>query len=116
MTDSSDFFVAGGTLRPQALSYVSRPADQELLERVLASEFCYVLTSRQMGKSSLMIRTAQRLKERECAVALVDLTSIGSVSADEWYLGLLMRIKQGLRLAVDVPAWWAEHAKEYAGD
>ena len=47
-----DFFIAGGTLPPDTPSYVKRPADDELFKLALAGEFCYVLTSRQMGKSS----------------------------------------------------------------
>jgi hypothetical protein len=51
-----DFFVAGGTLRPGTASYVTRPTDDELFHMTLAGEFCFVLTPRQMGKSSLMVR------------------------------------------------------------
>ena len=45
-----------------------------------AGEFCYVLTARQMGKSSLMIRTALRLKEQGVRTAIIDLTKIGSLT------------------------------------
>ncbi len=61
----SDFFVAGGTLRPDSLSYVPRSADKELFELALASEFGYVLSARQMGKSSLMVRTEWRLRQQD---------------------------------------------------
>ena len=60
--DRSDFFVAGGTLRATAPSYVERPADGELYDNAMEGRFCYVLTCRQMGKSSLMIRTMHRLQ------------------------------------------------------
>ena len=52
-----EFYVTGGTLRHDAPSYVERRADRDLSEGLLQGEFCYVLTSRQMGKSSLMVRT-----------------------------------------------------------
>lgn len=80
MNDPSAFFKAGGTLRARAPSYVERPADQELFDRVLAGEFCYVLTARQMGKSSLMIRTVQRLREQDYKTVILDLTVIGGGS------------------------------------
>src|SRR5215210_689274 len=108
MSDQADFFIAGGTLRASAPSYVTRPADQELFDSALAGEFCYVLTSRQMGKSSLMVRTARGLKQAGAATVVLDLTSIGTVPIDMWYIGLLTRIKTDLRLAVDVEAWWNE--------
>jgi tetratricopeptide (TPR) repeat protein len=110
MSLPADFFIAGGTLRAHAPSYVTRPADQELLEHTLAGEFCYVLTPRQMGKSSLMIRTARRLAEAGRTVAILDLTGIGSGSADQWYQGLLEQIARDLRLNIDVPNWWQARA------
>ena len=58
-----EFYVVGGTMLPDAPSYVERNADKELFNALTNGEFCYVLTSRQMGKSSLMIRTASRLRE-----------------------------------------------------
>jgi hypothetical protein len=107
MIDAREFFVAGGTLRAQAPSYVTRPTDAELLNSLLQGEFCYVLTPRQMGKSSLMVRIAQQLRERQVRPVIVDLTSIGTGSSDEWYLGLMSRIRSGLRLDVEVQEWWS---------
>ena len=74
---SRSFFVTGGTLSTSASSYIVRQADTDLYNSLLAGEFCYVLNSRQIGKSSLMVRTAARLKEVGVAVAVLDLTSIG---------------------------------------
>ncbi len=83
MTDSpavgADFFVAGGTLRPTSESYVNRAADNDLHRYLQTGDFCYVLTSRQMGKSSLMMKTARRLKEEGVRTAIIDLTRVGTV-------------------------------------
>src|SRR5262245_34330309 len=103
----SDFFTAGGTLPPDAPSYVKRPTDDEVYRHIIAGEFCYVLTPRQMGKSSLMIRTAQRLSSAGVKSAIVDLTQIGTVdSEDQWYKGVLTQIKRRLRLNIDPVNWW----------
>ena len=81
-----EFYVTGGTLRHDAPSYVERRADRDLCEGLLACEFCYVLTSRQMGKSSLMVRTVKRLRNQGVSVAVLDLTAIGqNLSLEQWY-------------------------------
>jgi tetratricopeptide (TPR) repeat protein len=108
--DASDFFVVGGTVRSDSPSYVKRPADDELLNLALASRFCYVLTPRQMGKSSLMIRTARFLQQQGVRTAIVDLTQIGLVGVDQWYLNLLTDLKEDFGLSIDLEAWWRNHA------
>jgi hypothetical protein len=106
---TAEFFRAGGTLLPNARSYVTRPADDELFKQVLAGQFCYVLTSRQRGKSSMMVRTVNRLCEAGMACAIVDLSAIGAqASREQWYLGVLKKINNGLKTKVDVERWWIE--------
>src|SRR3982751_3738708 len=96
MTDSqTTFYVTGGTLKRTAPSYVARQADEDLYDGLNSGKFCYVLTSRQMGKSSLMVRTAARLRDEGVSVAVLDLTAIGqNLTAEQWYDGLLGRIGQ----------------------
>jgi WD40 repeat protein len=87
------FFTVGGTLPPDAPSYVMRQADEDLFAHLSAGDFCYLLTSRQMGKSSLMVRTTSRLKAAGARVAILDLTKIGqNVTIEQWYNGLLARL------------------------
>jgi hypothetical protein len=104
------FFIAGDMLPANTPSYVTRPADHDLSASVLEGAFCYVLTARQMGKSSLMVRTASHLREQRIRVAQVDLRTITSISTDEWYVDLLVRIQQGLDLKSDARAWWRTQA------
>ena len=96
-SSSSNFFVVGGTLKRDAASYVKRPVDDEILQLTLSGEYCNVLAARQTGKSSLMVRTSERLKEQGVRTVIIDLTSIGSnVAPSEWYFGLLSRLRREL--------------------
>lgn len=104
---SRNFYVIGGTLRPDAPCYVERRADAELFEGLIAGEFCYVLTSRQMGKSSLMVRTVGRLRQEGHGVAVLDLTAIGqNLSVEQWYNGLLERLGAQLDIEDELEDHW----------
>src|SRR5439155_18486545 len=103
----SPFYVTGGTLRQDAACYVERRADKDLLDGLLKGEFCYVLTSRQMGKSSLMVRTANKLRAQGIAVAVLDLTAIGqNLTPEQWYDGLVARMRRQLDLESAVAGIW----------
>jgi WD40 repeat protein len=108
------FYVTGGTLKVGEPSYVERRADTELFESLLAGEFCYVLTARQMGKSSRMARTAKRLEQADVCSAIVDLTQIGSErgaqAASQWYFGIANKIHQQLKIDAPLRPWWQERA------
>jgi tetratricopeptide (TPR) repeat protein len=108
----SGFYVTGGTLRRDAPSYVARRADEELFGGLSEGRFCYVLTSRQMGKSSLMVRTAARLRESGAAVAVLDLTAIGqNLTPEQWYDGLLGRVGQQLDLEDELEDFWTDNER-----
>lgn len=107
-TTPAEFYVIGGTLRRDAPSYVRRQADDDLYNGLTSGQFCYVLTSRQMGKSSLMVRTAVRLRADGVFVAVLDLTSLGqNVTAEHWYQGLLGLIGEQLDLEDELEDFWA---------
>lgn len=103
----SEFYVVGGTLRRDASCYVKRQADDDLYECLRQNHFCYVLTPRQMGKSSLMIRTASRLAKEGCGVVILDLTATGQhLSIDQWYGGLLAQIGSQTGLEDSLLDFW----------
>ncbi|MGA2247548.1 MAG: AAA-like domain-containing protein [Verrucomicrobiota bacterium] len=103
------FYVTGGALSLKSASYVPRRADEELFSALGTGEFCYVLTSRQRGKSSLMIRTAYRLRVAGHRVALLDLTRVGqNVTPEQWYLGLLDLLGESLNLQEKLDKFWNE--------
>src|SRR5438477_8029771 len=109
---ATSFYITGGTLQRDAACYVERRADSLLFDGLLRGRFCYVLTSRQMGKSSLMVRTAARLREEGVSVAVLDLTAIGqNLTAEQWYDGLLGKIGQQLDLEDELEDYWLEHER-----
>ena len=106
-----EFFVAGGTLWREAASYIVRPADEELFQLTLAGEYCDVLAARQMGKSSLMVRTAIRLQDSGVRSAILDISTLGGgISTPEaWFFGFLDELAVQLGLDEDVDSWWEAH-------
>lgn len=102
-------FSTGGTVQASRGVYIERAADRELLEHCRAGRFAYVLTTRQMGKSSLMVRTAEALAPEALSVR-IDLTKLGTqLTAEQWYMGILDEVADQLRLQTDVLAWWEAH-------
>src|SRR5215813_7235380 len=98
-SSATSFYIAGGTVRRDALCYVQRDADSKLYKGLKQGRFCYVLTSRQMGKSSLMVQTAALLREEGATVAMLDLTAIGqNLNPEQWYGGLLIQLGHQLGL------------------
>ncbi|HBB33866.1 MAG TPA: hypothetical protein DC064_19230, partial [Cyanobacteria bacterium UBA9273] len=105
-------YQVGGSLNNEDPNYVTRQADIDLYNALSAGEFCYVFNSRQMGKSSLMVRTMHRLQEEGISCVAIDMTLIGSenITPDQWYKGLAVELWQsfGLFGQVNFKAWWNE--------
>src|SRR5437879_4024159 len=107
---SPSIYTVGGTVQAGGGIYIPRRADDQLLDLCEAGVFSYVLTARQMGKSSLMVRTAERLSQRGTRSVVIDLTQLGvRVREEEWYFGLLTEAADQLRLGTDLLTWWRAH-------
>ncbi|MEG4961653.1 MULTISPECIES: AAA-like domain-containing protein [unclassified Microcoleus] len=111
-TTKPSYYQVGGSLTNNAPNYVKRQADDDLYNGLKAGEFCYVLNSRQMGKSSLQVRTIQRLRNEGIACAAIDISEIGNrgVTPEQWYAGLLRILENNFNLSdiVNVRTWWRD--------
>ncbi|NMG07246.1 CHASE2 domain-containing protein [Brasilonema sp. UFV-L1] len=105
-------YQVGGSLTINSPSYVERQADKRLYQALQEGEFCYVLNSRQMGKSSLLVRTRHRLQQDGFKCTTVDMTNIGceNITPEQWYKGVIAELWLGFKLLgkFNLKAWWRE--------
>jgi WD40 repeat protein len=107
-----NLYTIGGTVQAGSGAYVARSVDADLLDLCRRREFSFVLTARQMGKSSLMVRTAQSLAKESIRSVIVDLSQIGvRLSPEAWYLGIITTLEDALDLDTDIYEWWERHAQ-----
>ena len=104
-------YIFSGSLPEDATTYVTREADTQLYEGLKAGKYCYVLNSRQTGKSSLRVRTMRRLREEGFSCVAIDLSfgGIQYVTPEQWYVDLLDTLIDSLALDVDLEEWWEKY-------
>lgn len=112
MVNQAMKLAVGGPVQAKYGTYLSRPADEQLFQACQAGKFAYVLACRQIGKSSLMFATSEKLSKAGVRTALIDLNTIGlSVEADSWYFSLIAELARRLKLQVKVESWWEERPR-----
>ena len=105
-------YTVGGNVSADNNMYVERQADRDFYNGLLNGEFCYILNARQMGKSSLRVRVAQRLEAAGVACVNIDVTEIISegITQEHWYAGIINVIAKELDLVdFDMNSWWQQH-------
>lgn len=92
-------YILSGNLPPNSPTYVERDADENLYQALEDGQFCYVLSPRQTGKSSLKVRTMQRLPAEKFDCINIDLNNIGTdITIEQWYAGVIDCLAKGINL------------------
>lgn len=100
-------FQRGGALADAGAMYIEREADDELVTALAQGDYCLVFAPRQVGKSSLRVRAAQRLRELGSETAYVDLSAVGAeAQVLDWYFSVTREIAVSLGLAAEVSSFW----------
>lgn len=105
-------YQVGGSLKNDDPHYVKRQADDTLYEALKNRQFCYILNARQMGKSSLLVRTKSRLEAEGYRCTTLDMTQIGSenITPLQWYKGMVTDLWQGFNFSskFSIKNWWKD--------
>jgi hypothetical protein len=101
--DGNKFYrYTGGTLPRNEPTYVTREADNKLYQFAQSEKsnrVSFVLAPRQMGKSSLMVRTISNLPANDFLCVQVNLQGLGEVNSEiALYRSILSRICQQIKI------------------
>ncbi|MFB2879250.1 AAA-like domain-containing protein [Floridanema aerugineum] len=95
-----------------APTYVVRSADRHLYKALKLGQLCYILNSRQMGKSSLRVQIMKKLQAEGFVCSAIDISVIGNfqITLEQWYAGFAYLLVSGFNLLdkVNIRTWWRE--------
>lgn len=103
-------FHAGGVVPLGQAFYIERDADQRLVSELLQGRLCYILGTRQIGKSSLRVRAITELRRQGAKAASLNLQGFGFPPEAEWYRGLIQRAAKELELPFSASEFFERHA------
>ncbi|MBD3560239.1 AAA-like domain-containing protein, partial [Planktothrix sp. FACHB-1355] len=105
-------YQVGGSLPIDAPTYVVRSADRHLYKALRLGQLCYILNTRQMGKSSLRVQIMKKLQAEGFACVAIDISTMSNsqVTLEQWYAGFAYLLVSGLNLLdkVNIRTWWRE--------
>jgi len=114
---ASGNYQVGGSLDVNSPVYVVREADRNLYKMIKEKQYCNILNPRQMGKSSLRVRTTAVLSDEGIKCITIDFTGlVGSQKTlEQWYQSLIYEICKVVKNKLDITlrdfelkSWWNE--------
>lgn len=92
--------------------YIEREADQELTDLLKRSEYVNIITSRQMGKTSLVFRVITTLEKDGILCVFFDLSLIrGEKESRSYFKSITHDISRDLNFEIDNDQFWNERAE-----
>lgn len=105
-------YQVGGSLPMDSPTYVVRSADRHLYKALKLGQLCYILNTRQMGKSSLRVQIMKKLQAEGFSCTAIDISAISSpqTTLEQWYAGLAYLLVSGFKLLeqVNIRIWWRD--------
>ena len=98
---TSLLFWAGGPVRKTGYFYADREEDANAIAALASAQYCHIVGPRQIGKTSLALRTEEQLRKQGFRTARISLDGLGSGPAAEWIVDLVENLTRGL----EVPGW-----------
>ena len=104
MSEGTKYFHSG-----DAKSYIERPADESLRLALTYGELCLILSSRQIGKSSLVMHSKQYLEQNQFIVIYFDFQgNISLVSFEDFLFTLIQNIDSTINLEKNMINQWKD--------
>ncbi len=101
-------YTVGEAVSPERGLYIERKADAELLKHCLNGDSAHILASRQVGKTSLIVRAMNQLQNHDTNTVFLDLQALGKeLTQEEWYNGFITTISDQLRSPNNVAQLWS---------
>ncbi|MGB3205049.1 MAG: AAA family ATPase [Crinalium sp.] len=105
-------YQVGGSLPIDAPTYVVRSADRNLYKALRLGQLCYILNTRQMGKSSLRVQIMKKLQAEGFVCTAIDVSTMSNsqITLEQWYAGFAYLLVSGFNLLdkVNIRTWWRD--------